>query len=292
MTHVGARPGRPSLYFLLVRRVPPVPSPVLVEVFEILERQRFEVHSGIPEEMLLSADRLEVSHDLYVLKSHTELTLSLAGALHALGAQTLNPYPNCAAAQDKIVASRLLRAAGIPTPRSWTTAAPSLLRQLLSRGPLIVKPHRGHRGVGIRVLRREEDIASLPVHESPVLVQEFVEGTGEDLKVYVVGDRVFAVRKPFSKDSFTRPGRPVEPGDDVREIALRCGRAFGLGLFGLDVIESSRGPLVIDVNYFPGYKGIDGVAPLIADYIAAFATGDVTLPFVSSAGRAAAGVAP
>jgi ribosomal protein S6--L-glutamate ligase len=292
MMSATTRTPRASLFFLLVRRVPPVPSPVLVEVFDLLERRGFRVQSVIPEETLLTADRLEASHDLYVLKSHTELSLSIAGAMHAQGARTLNPYPNCTAAQDKIVASRLLRAAGVPTPRSWTTGSPERLGELISKGPIIVKPHRGHRGAGIHVLRREDDIARLPPIDSPIFIQEFVEGPGEDLKVYVVGEQVFAVRKPFSSDSFTRPGRPVEPGEDVREIALRCGRAFGLGLFGLDVIESARGPLVVDVNYFPGYKGIEGVAPLIADYIAAYATGELTLPTIASRGVETAGVAP
>jgi ribosomal protein S6--L-glutamate ligase len=290
MRDSATHPPRGRLFFLLVRRVPPVASPLLLEVFELLKGRGFRVESAIPEETLLSTDRLDVQHDLYVLKSHTELSLSLAGSLDAQGARTLNPYPNCLAAQDKIVASRLLRAAGIPTPRSWTTGTREHLHQLLSEGPLIVKPHRGHRGAGIHVLRGEKDLARLPVLETPVVVQEYIEGSGEDLKVYVVGERVFAVRKQFSKDSFTRSGAPVEPRDDVRHIAQRCGKTFGLGLFGLDVIESADGPVVVDVNYFPGYKGVDGAAPLIADYIAAYAIGDVTLPSATSGGRAAAEV--
>jgi ribosomal protein S6--L-glutamate ligase len=75
------------LYFILVRRVPPVPSPVLVEVFDILRRRGFEIESGIPEEMVVRPDHLCVEHDLYILKSHTDLALSLAGVLAAQGAQ-------------------------------------------------------------------------------------------------------------------------------------------------------------------------------------------------------------
>jgi glutathione synthase/RimK-type ligase-like ATP-grasp enzyme len=58
---------------------------------------------------------------------------------------------------------------------------------------------------------------------------------------------------------------PVTP--QVREIALRCGEAMGLSLYGLDVIESPDGPVVVDVNYFPGYKGVPGAAAAIADHI-------------------------
>jgi ribosomal protein S6--L-glutamate ligase len=60
---------------------------------------------------------------------------------------------------------------------------------------------------------------------------------------------------------------------EVRELALRCAEAFGLGLFGLDVIESPDGPVVVDVNYFPGYKGVAGAGALIAGYVRDYALG-------------------
>jgi ribosomal protein S6--L-glutamate ligase len=265
------------LYFILVRRVPPVASPVLVEVFHILRRRGFEIESGIPEEMVVRPDRLSVEHDLYVLKSHTDLSLSLAGVLAAQGARLLNPYESCLAAQDKIVASRRLRAAGVPTPRTWVTGDLSLLEPIVEDRPVVVKPYRGHRGVDVTIARSQADLAALPRPTVPMLVQEHVDGGGEDLKVYVVGTQVFAVRKPFSPTSFTRPGRPCKVGDELREIARSCGRALGLGLYGLDVIEGPDGPVVVDVNTFPGYKGVPDVAPLIADYVEAFSLGRIEL---------------
>jgi ribosomal protein S6--L-glutamate ligase len=110
-----------------------------------------------------------------------------------------------------------------------------------------------------------------------LIIQEFIEGTGEDLKIYVVGEQVFAVSKPFSESSFTVPGRPVPVSEEIRQIALRCGQVCGLGLYGLDIIESARGPFVVDVNYFPGYKGVPDVAPIIADYIDGYARGRYSL---------------
>lgn len=263
---------------MLARRVPPVPSPVLVEAWRLLEARGFRVETGTPEEMLTRPDQLGVRHDLYVLKSHTELALSLAGVLHAQGARLLNPYPSCAATQNKIVASRLLRAAGVPTPDTWVTGDLTLLRDVAATRPLIIKPYLGHRGAGLRLVRHASELDALPSPDGPTVVQEYVAGSGEDLKVYVVGDEVHAVRKPFSPDSFTRPGRPCPVDGEVRDIALRCGRAFGLGLYGLDVIESAEGPVVVDLNTFPGYKGVPGAAALIADYIAEYAAGRIDLP--------------
>jgi ribosomal protein S6--L-glutamate ligase len=259
------------VFFLTVRRVPPVPSPVLVEVFAQLRDAGFEVGEAIPEEVVMRVDDLDPADDLYVLKSHTELALSLGGLLHARGARLLNPYPACTLAQDKVIACNLLRRAGVAAPRTWVTGDLRLMTPLLAAGPLIVKPHRGHRGAGISVVRDEEELAAVPAPDGPVVVQEYVSGSGVDLKVYVVGEHVFAVRKPFAADSFTRPGRPCPVNQAVREIALRSGEAFGLGLFGLDLIESPDGPVVVDVNYFPGYKGVEGAAPLIAGFVRDYA---------------------
>jgi ribosomal protein S6--L-glutamate ligase len=261
------------LCFILARRVPPVPSPVLAEVFDLLEQRGFEIESGIPEETVTRPDRLSVDHDLYALKSHTELALSLAGVLAAQGARLLNPYESCLATQDKIVASRRLRAAGVPAPRAWVTGELERLGPVAEERPLVVKPYRGHRGVDVTVVRSRADLAALGRPAVPMLVQEHLDGPGEDLKVYVVGTEVFAVRKPFSPTSFTRPGRPCDVDDELRGIARSCGRALGLGLYGLDVIEGREGPVVVDVNTFPGYKGVPDIAPLIADYIEDYALG-------------------
>lgn len=266
-----------KLHFMVVRRVPPVPSPVLVEAYEILKQRGYEIETSIAEEIVSQSDRLTVSHDLYILKSHTELSLSLAGILYAQGARLLNPFQSCVLTQNKIIVSRLLSIADVPAPRSWATGDLSLLRPIAEEMPLIIKPHLGHRGAGIHIVRNPDELANLPEPEGPMIAQEFIEGSGEDLKVYVVGQEVFAVRKPFSETSFTVPGRPVPVSEEVRQLSLRCGRVCGLGLYGLDIIESERGPFVVDVNYFPGYKGVPNVAPLIADYIDAYAKGDIEL---------------
>jgi ribosomal protein S6--L-glutamate ligase len=261
------------MLLLAARRVPPVPSPVLVDVAHRLRRRGHDVDAVIVEEAVNVPERLPMEHDLYLVKSHTELTLSLAGVLHARGARTLNPYPACAIVQDKITAAARLAAAGVPVPRSWTTGDLRLLAPLVDTWPVVVKPHRGHRGAGVVVVPDPKTMAALPPSAGPMLVQEHVPGCGEDLKVYVVGEDVFAVRKPFSADSFTRPGRLVPVTPEVRETALRCGAAFGLGLYGLDVIEGPDGPVVVDLNHFPGYKGVPDVAALLADYIDEFASG-------------------
>ncbi|MFA7009401.1 MAG: ATP-grasp domain-containing protein, partial [Elusimicrobiales bacterium] len=174
-----------------------------------------------------------------------------------------------------------LRAGGIPSPRSWVTGDMKLLLALVKNHPLIVKPCMGWRGIGVKVVKTPEEVRALPAPEGPMLIQEFLEGTGEDLRLYVAGDRVFAIRKPFSSVSYSIPGRscPVTPAE--RDLALRCGRAFGLGLYGLDLIETPKGPFVVDVNCFPGYKGAPNAAEAVSDYIEKYAAGEISLTLPS-----------
>jgi ribosomal protein S6--L-glutamate ligase len=263
-----------------VRRTPPGLGPVLEEVYERLRAQGVTVDDHIPEEQLFSCEEMVVAHDLYVLKSHTELALSSAGTLCALGARLLNPHRSCLLTQDKITSTKLLSDAGVPVPRSWVTDDYELLIPLLAEGPLIAKPHRGHLGKGVSILHRTEDLALLSPTEGPFLFQRYLETDSEDVKTYVVGKRVFAVTKRFSPHSYQIHGHPIELDARTRDTVLKCGEVLGLHLYGVDLVRTERGSCVVDVNYFPGYKGVPGAAKLIADYVYRYAVAATRAPAV------------
>lgn len=256
-----------NFFFMLARRTPDVPSQIILDVSKILRQRGHGIAYSIAEESLASLHDLPLRHDLYLLKSYTELSLSLAGALDACGANLINPYAGCVAARNKIVCYQMLREAGVPVPKAWITADPALLKELVQRCPLIVKPYMGWRGEGIQLVRDERDLAALASLNQTALIQEYVENDGEDLRVYVAGEEVFGIRKRFSSSSFAQDGEPIPVSAEIRDIALRCGHAFGLRLYGIDIIEGNSGPKVVDVNYFPGYKGVPGAAGSVADCI-------------------------
>src|SRR5207244_1884442 len=99
-----------------------------------------------PVERAANLSELRIEHDLYVLRHTSSLSLSLAGALHQLGAAIVNPYPVSAALRDKIIASRILQAAGIRTPATYVASHPDQLVPLLDWGPLVIKPYQGAGG--------------------------------------------------------------------------------------------------------------------------------------------------
>jgi ribosomal protein S6--L-glutamate ligase len=260
------------IHALLMPRLEAALSPVIAELFDRLGRAGCDVSWSIGEERAYEPARLRVEHDLYLLKSHAPAALSLAGVLDARGATILNPAACCAVAQDKVVASARLVAFGVPTPRTWAGAEPWRLASDVGAGPLVVKPYNGYHGTGVQFLDAGDNLRELPSTDTPVLVQERILGA-HDLKVYVIGDEVFGVRKPFDPTSHGRTGRPVVLAPEVVDVARRCGAAFGFGLYGIDVVETDEGPVVIDLNHFPGYKGVPDAADRLCAYVLAFADG-------------------
>jgi ribosomal protein S6--L-glutamate ligase len=265
-------------FLILDRREHGTPTPLLRDVIARLRERDIEVDWAVPEETVTPAGQPGPDYDFYLLKSYTDLGLSLAGVLHEQGARMLNPYPACLALRDKVATASRLRAAGLPIPRTWSTGDPGLLAGRLRDGPLIFKPARGVHGAGVRVVRDERELASFREElaarsrlRDPLVAQELVPGDGEDLKLYVSGEDVFAVRKAFSETSFHESGRACRVSPEVRELARRCGRAFGLTLYGLDLIEGPDGPVIVDLNYFPGFRGVPAAAALVAEQIERFA---------------------
>jgi ribosomal protein S6--L-glutamate ligase len=72
----------------------------------------------------------------------------------------------------------------------------------------------------------------------------------------------------------------VELDARTRDIVLKCGEVLGLHLYGVDLVRTERGPFVVDVNYFPGYKGVPGAAKLIADHVYRYAVAGARAPSV------------
>lgn len=256
-----------KIAFLLVRHPPSRPSPIFPEVVQRLRVAGAEVEVIYPDEHATDLDGLALDHDLYVLKAGTETALSLAGALHALGAAILNPYPVSEMCRDKIVASRVLHEAGVPTPSAYVASRPDELLPLLDDGPIIVKPHRGSQGRGVHVVRSAADFNG-QASNGPLFAQRHLEADGLDRKIYCIGDEIFGVERVWPPRTYEdKLGRPFVVDRQVREIALRCGSAFGLSLFGFDVVMSDGRPYVVDISSFPGFKGVPKAAARLSSHI-------------------------
>jgi ribosomal protein S6--L-glutamate ligase len=262
---------------LLVRHPPDRKSPILPEIIGLLRERGATVDLFHPDDTLTDLSRVRVEHDLYVLKSGSEAALSLAGALHQQGAAILNPYPAAAALRDKIVSTRALQAAGVPVPETWIARDPEQLLPLLAAGPLVVKPYRGSQGRGVRVVHSPEDLLAATGPEGILFAQRCHRPDGPDCKLYCIGDRVFGVRRIWPPKTYEdKLGQPFDVTAELRDIALRCGEVFGLRLFGVDVVLSDGRPFVVDMQCFPGFKGVPDAAAQLAREI--YAAGSAAAP--------------
>ena len=221
-----------------------------------------------PRDDALDLSTVRVEHDLYVFKKISGPAASIAGVLHALGAAMVNPYPATMALRDKVIASHLLQAAGVPTPATYVASHLTQLAPLLEGGPLIVKPVGGTEGFGVRVVRTPDELAAVPAGKDPLFAQRYHPPQGRDRKIYSIGGRLFGVKKIFpARTEAEKHGEPFVPPRELCEITLRCSRAFGIDLFGIDIVESEGRPYVVDMSSMPGFKGVPDAPSHLASYL-------------------------
>lgn len=237
--------------------------------------------------------------DLVLLKTATSLGLALAAGMQSAGGRFLNGARASLRTADKAATLASLAAAGLPVPTTWlwplvaagVGPAPVALDPTLATaigtgsGRWVTKPVHGIHGTGVqRHPDRESALAALadPKASSDRSDRSFVMddgcrllqaqvGEGDDIKVYVAGNAVFAGRKMFDAGSFESDEvDPVRLDRTTVELARRMGRVLGLRLLGIDLRDGPGGPWVVDVNAFPGYRGFpDAVEPLRAEVGAA-----------------------
>jgi ribosomal protein S6--L-glutamate ligase len=194
--------------------------------------------------------------------------VSLLQALGAGGITTINDAAAVRRVRDKAVVAATARAHGIPFPDTYFVARPSLLDQVpFLQFPLVVKPASGGFGHDVRLVRTPAEAASLASNGTRhhLIAQPWIPNLGYDMKLYNTGGQVFAVRRRSSLLGGRDEERElVGLTDELRDLALRVGAAFGLDIYGVDVVEGPNGWVVIDVNDFPSFKKVPDAAQMVA----------------------------
>jgi ribosomal protein S6--L-glutamate ligase len=196
--------------------------------------------------------------DVVVARSRHPFALALLKEAESLGARTVASWAAVQRVRNKVRCVLTLKERGLPVPETFVASRPTDLAQLEpSSFPLLLKPFQGDNSRGIQLVRAPEELASVEWTEAIVLAQRYVEAGGLDVKLYAVADQVWAIRCPSPLTNGN--GRPIPvPVDAALEgLALDCAATFELPLLGIDLVEGARGPLIVDVNEFPNYTGID-----------------------------------
>jgi ribosomal protein S6--L-glutamate ligase len=202
--------------------------------------------------------------DVVIARSRHPFALALLREAEALGARTYEPWATVMAVRDKASSTLALARAGLPVPPTYLAARPEDLAQLPDRAfPLLLKPPEGDNAQGLVLVEHAGALGSVEWQHDLILAQPYLESTGVDLKVYVAGPEIWAVRRPSPLSGRNGSPVPAPLTPALIELAAGCGRVLGLRLFGVDVVESNDGPFVVDVNEFPNYSGIDDAPAII-----------------------------
>ena len=201
---------------------------------------------------------------------------------------TPNTANGIANSRDKLRSLQILSRHDIGIPHTTFVRARADVLPAIERvggAPVIIKILEGTQGVGVILAETlkvaEAIIETLQSAKQNVLVQHFVnESKGTDIRAFVVGDRVVAsMRRVAQEGEFRsnvhRGGRAesVALPEAFEETAVRAAQILGLRVAGVDMLESSRGPQVMEVNSSPGLEGIEAatgldIAGAIVDYLA------------------------
>jgi ribosomal protein S6--L-glutamate ligase len=213
--------------------------------------------------------------DVLVARGRSGRLLAMLRAARAHGIPVVNSPAAIESVRDKAGMAAFLAASDIPTPKSWLGRPRQLAGRTDVSFPLVLKPTDGDNARGLRIVQSRAELAAVDWSEPVALAQELHRGDAHDLKLYVAGSSVWVVRRasPVADDGSPRPvistGRRLATTPRLRTLARTCARLFGLSLCGIDCVMTARGPVVIEVNDFPNYRGIGWVDDELARVVLA-----------------------
>lgn len=175
-------------------------------------------------------------------------------------------------ARNKVRTLQIMTRKGIPIPETLFSINPDDIEEqieLLGGTPVIIKLQEGTQGLGVILAETKKSAKSIIdtfyKMDTSILIQKYIEeSNGEDIRVFVIGNKVVASMKRSSvagefRSNVHRGGETeaVKISPKEKHIALNATKHLGLGVAGVDLIRSKKGPLLIEVNASPGLQGIE-----------------------------------
>ena len=209
--------------------------------------------------------------------SITYYGLTVVRQFESYGVVTTASSQAIAQSRDKLHSLQIMQRAGLPIPKTAVIVKPEALYsaiQAVGPPPVVVKLIQGTQGRGVILARNWQTTAAvlekLRAYNKQALVQEYVsEAEGRDTRIIVVGDRCVAAMTRIAPEGEFRANLhrggtavPITLDAETERLALIAARSHGLSVAGVDLIQSERGPLLLEVNSSPGIEGIETVTGL------------------------------
>jgi ribosomal protein S6--L-glutamate ligase len=254
--------------FILEEKYAQKPMPLVVA--DQLEQWGHQIDVLQPYAAVTSLTDLSLTnYDAYVLKTVSDGPgLTILEAAEAVGIPTINNSRAIRLVRDKAVAVAFAQARGLPVPVTYFVGHPrALLKVPEEIYPVVVKPSNGTSLQDIHLVRTPAEMRELKVDErSYYLAMHYVENTGYDIKLYVTGQEVHAIVKSSPLHGVVQESE-IPVTREMLRIARRVGQLFGLDLYGVDVLETPQGLVIVDINDFPSFYGVPRKVASVAEYI-------------------------
>lgn len=174
--------------------------------------------------------------------------------------------------RDKLRSLQILSRASLGLPKTVFSNYSKDVSSVIDKvggAPLVIKLLEGTQGLGVVLADNRNSAESILEAfnglQARVIVQEFIkEAKGADIRVFIVDGVVVGAMKRQGKDGEFRSNlhrggsaEIIELTDEEENAALKAARVMGLGVAGVDLLQSARGPLILEVNSSPGLEGIE-----------------------------------
>jgi len=208
--------------------------------------------------------------------------MDLLYRLERLGFYVVNPPEAIEHCVDKYDLLAILEDHGVPVPKTAVTEDPDEALKAFHElgGDVVVKPIFGSRGIGSTRLTDSEVaytvFRAISFYHGVIYLQEFVPHGFSDIRAFVIGGRVAAAMRRVAtgwKTNYSQGARPesIKLDGQMEELAVKSAELIKCKIAGVDILESPRGPLVVEVNSQPGWRGLQSVTRInIADAIVDF----------------------
>ena len=174
--------------------------------------------------------------------------------------------------RDKLRCLQILSRAGLDLPKTVFSNYSKNVSNIVDKvggAPLVIKLLEGTQGLGVVLADNKNSAESILEAfnglRARVIVQEFIkEAKGADLRAFIVDGVVVGAMKRQGKEGEFRSNlhrggsaNIIELSDAEENAALKAAKSMGLGVAGVDMLQSERGPLILEVNSSPGLEGIE-----------------------------------
>ncbi|WP_199611635.1 30S ribosomal protein S6--L-glutamate ligase [Flocculibacter collagenilyticus] len=212
---------------------------------------------------------------------------SVVRQFEMMGTFSINESVAISRSRDKLRSMQLLSRKGVGLPRTGFANEPDNVKDLIKNvggAPVVIKLLEGTQGIGVVLAdtakAAESIIEAFMGLSANILVQEYIkEAGGADIRCLVVGEKVVAAMKRQAaegefRSNLHRGGTAeiVRLTKEERATAVNAAKVMGLNFCGVDILRSSRGPVVMEVNSSPGLEGIEtstgkDVAGMVCEFL-------------------------